>query len=281
MRPRPTSGPTRRSRRPLVIITLVAITLVTVDSVGGGALDPVRNVASDIFSPVGSALGWVATPFGNAWAGITGYDEVVEENEELRREVAGLRSDLATRANDSEQLARLQAEVGIEIQDEIPSQIARVASGPRNNFTDHRFEIDKGSSSGLEVGMPVTAGKGLVGRLVRVATNRSVVQLATDPSFIIGVRIGETQDMGVGHGSGPGNPFVVDRGIELEDTVEVGDAVLSSGLERAVMPPDIPVGRVAEVQPDEAARSLILRVEYFAELSQLDVVTVLEWVPSP
>lgn len=263
-----------------MIITLLAITLVTIDSVGGGALDPVRNVASDVFSPVGSAVRWVTTPVRNAWAGITGYDELRDDNEQLREQVAELRSELAGRENDSEELRRLQEEVGIEVQGDIPFQIARVASGPRNNFTDHRFEIDKGSSAGLEVGMPVTAGNGLVGRLVRVAGNRSVVQLATDPAFVIGVRVAETQDIGVGHGSGAGNPFVVDRGIELEDEVDVGDAVLTSGLDRSVMPPDQVIGRVIEVQPDEAARSLILRVEFAAELSQLDVVKVLEWVPS-
>ena len=280
MRPKPASGPRRRSRRPLVIITLLAVTLVTIDAVGGGALDPLRSVASDVFSPVADATRWVTTPVRNAWAGITGYDELRRDNEALREEVAELRSEVASRENDSEELRRLQSEVGIEVQGDIPFQIARVASGPRNNFTDHRLEIDKGSSSGLEVGMPVTAGNGVVGRLVRVARTRSVVQLATDPKFVIGVRVGETQDIGVGHGSGAGNPFVVDRGIELEDDVEVGDAVLTSGLERSVMPPDQVVGRVAEVQPDEAARSLILRVDFAAELSQLDVVKVLEWVPS-
>lgn len=264
----------------LVIITLAAITLITVDALGGDALDPVRNAATDVFSPVGDAVAWVSTPFRNAWAGITGYGELRDDNERLRRELAEARSDHLANANALEQLERLRREIDVGVQGDMPTEIARVATGAHSNFSDHRLEIDKGASSGLEVGMPVTAGNGLVGRLVRVAAERSVVQLITDPNFVIGVRIGETQEIGVGHGSGPRNPFVVDTGISLESDVEVNDAVLTSGLARAVMPPDLVVGRVSEIQPDEAARSLILRVEPAAPIDQLDVVKVLEWVPA-
>ncbi|MEZ5348223.1 MAG: rod shape-determining protein MreC [Microthrixaceae bacterium] len=121
----------------------------------------------------------------------------------------------------------------------------------------------------------------MVGRIVRVSGNRSVVQLATDPSFRVGVRLADTQVLGVGHGSGPKGPFVVDRGIEIEADIEENEGVLTSGLDRAIMPPDLVIGLVEEVEPDEAAQSLILRVDFAAEFSQLDVVKVLKWVPSP
>ncbi|MCZ7631798.1 MAG: rod shape-determining protein MreC [Microthrixaceae bacterium] len=280
MRPKPAAGTRGRSRRLLVIVTLLAVTLITVDAVGGDALDPVRNTATDVFAPVGDGVAWASTPLRNAWAGITGYDELERENARLRDELAEQRSHRLANANAVEQLGRLRKEIDVGVQGDIPTEIARIATGARSNFTDHRLEIDKGSSSGLEVGNPVTAGNGLVGRLVRVAANRSTVQLITDPTFVIGVRIGETQEIGVGHGSGPQSPFVVDTGISLESEVEVDGAVLTSGFDRAVMPPDLVVGRVKEVQPDEAAQSLILRVDLAAPISQLDVVKVLKWVPS-
>ena len=251
------AGSRRRSRRVLLVITLAAVTLVTLDASGVDAFTPVRN----------------------AWAGITGYGDLEEENEQLREELAELRSGEITESNYAEQLRRLTEQLDLNFAGDIPSQIARVASGPRSNFADHRLEIDKGSDAGLEVGNPGVTSSGVVGRVERVATNRSVVQLATDPSFSMGVRVAETQDIGIGHGSGPEGPFVVDRGIELVDDIEVGFPVVTSGLDRAIMPPDLPVGFVEEVQPDEAARSLILRVGFAAEFSQLDVVQVLRWTP--
>lgn len=278
MRP-PRSGSRRRSRRVLLVVTLLAITVITVDAVGGDALDPVRNATAEVVGPAGDAVRWATTPFRNAWAGITGYDELEQENRELRDQLdEALAEDIGNR-NAVEQLDRLREQLDIGFVGEIPTEVARVASGPRSNFTDHRLEINKGSESGLEVGMPVVTKGGLAGRLERVGPTRSVVQLATDPAFVIGVRVAETQDLGIGHGSGPDGPFVVDTGIELVDQVEVGDALVTSGLNRAVMPPDLPVGVVSEVQPDEAARSLILRADLSAKLSQLDVVQVLKWVP--
>ncbi|MFV0317922.1 MAG: rod shape-determining protein MreC [Microthrixaceae bacterium] len=279
MRPTP-AGPRRRSRRVLVIITLLAITLITIDSAGGNTFDPVRNVASDVFSPVGDALRWVSTPFRNAWAGITGYDEIQKENSALRDEITELRAERITDDNIREQYERLRDALDVGTAGNIPFEVARVAAGPRSNFTDHRMEIDKGSASGLEVGMPVLAGEGLIGRLVRVSSNRAVVQLITDPSLRVGVRLADTQVRGVGHGSGATGPFVVNTGIELSADVSENEGVLTSGLDRAIFPPDQVVGFVEEIEPDEAAQSLILRVEFAASFSEIDVVKVLKWVPS-
>ena len=151
--------------------------------------------------------------------------------------------------------------------------------GLRFGFGNMNESVNITGSTVTQSGMPVVTKAGLVGRLERVAGGTSIVQLISDPSFAVGVRVAETQDLGIGHGSGADKPFVVDRGIEITDRVSTGDAVVTSGLQRAVMPPDIPVGVVSEIQPDEAAGSLILRVDLAAELGQLDVVQVLKWVP--
>ena len=128
--------------------------------------------------------------------------------------------------------------------------------------------------------MPVVTTAGLVGRLDRVSATRAVVQLATDPDFVVGVRLASSQDLGVGRGGGESGRFIVDRGIELTDPVKPGEAVLTSGLSNSVMPPDIPIGIVDKVTPDENARVQLLQVRYGVDFSQLDVVRVLKWTPS-
>lgn len=178
-----------------------------------------------------------------------------------------------------EQLERLQEQLQIEFVGDIPTQIARIATGPYSNFDTFRTEIDKGSDAGLAVGMPVVTRAGLVGRLERVSRTRSVVQLATDPDFTIGVRLASTQDIGLGHGGGDSNRFVVDRGIDVGDPVEPGEVVLTSGLDDSVMPKDIPIGLVDKVRPDENTGMQLLLVDYAVDFSQLDVVQVLKWTP--
>ena len=263
----------------LLVLSLLAVTLITLDSRGVGVFDGIRNTAGDVFAPVGDAFAWVTSPIGNAWGGMTDYDDLKAENERLRQRVDELEGGEAEAANAVEQLERLQEQLQIDFVGDIPTQIARIATGPYSNFDTFRTEIDKGSDAGLAVGMPVVTRAGLVGRLERVSRTRSVVQLATDPDFTIGVRLASTQDIGLGHGGGDSNRFVVDRGIDVGDPVEPGEVVLTSGLDDSVMPKDIPIGLVDKVRPDENTGMQLLLVDYAVDFSQLDVVQVLKWTP--
>ena len=274
----------RRSRYVLLVLSLLAVTLITLDSRGVGVFDGIRGVAGDVFAPVGDAFAWVTTPVRNAWGGVSDYEELEAENERLRSRVAELESGEAKAANATEQLKRIQEQLNLGFVGDVPLQVARVASGPYSNFDSFRMEIDKGSDAGLAVGMPVVAnagknGGGLVGRLERVSRTRSVVQLATDPDFGIGVRLATTQDVGFGHGGGDSDRFVVDKGIEIGDPIEPGEVVLTSGLENSVMPPDIPVGTVDKATPNGSTGLQVLLVNYFVDFSQLDVVQVMKWTP--
>ena len=269
----------RRSRYVLIVLSLVAVTLIALDAGGVPVFNGVRSVAGDTASPFEGAFNWVSAPIRNAWNGITGYDDLVAENEQLRGRIGELESADAAETNAREQLRRLNEQLELGFVDAIPTQIARVSSGAYSNFADYRVEIDKGSSSGLAEGMPVVTRSGLVGRLERVGSNSSVVQLASDPAFAVGVRLASSQDLGVGRGGGATGNFVVDRGIDLEDPVRTGEAVLTSGLSTSIKPPDIPVGIVTEVAATPTTREQRLEVSLSAELTQLDVVQVLKCEP--
>lgn len=275
---RPDAG-RRRPRYVLLVITLLAITLITLDSQDVAVFDGARDVAADVFSPINGAVSTVTSPFRNAWRGITDVEDLERENRRLRRELGRLRGDRIRGANAREQLRRLNEQLQLGFAEELPSQIARVTSGPVANFDGFRLRVDKGSNSGLAEDMPVVTTAGLVGRLEQVSRTTSVVQLATDPEFVVGVRLATSQDLGVGRGGGDSGRFLVDRGIEIGDPVEPGEAVLTSGLASSVMPPDVPIGTVEKVTPDEDARIQFLQVRYAVDFSQLDVVQVLKWVP--
>lgn len=282
MRPLSPSGPKRRRSRyyVLFVVTLAAVTLITLDARGVVAVDSARDGAVDLFAPVRGAARWVTTPFRNAWNGVTGYEELAEENERLRAEVDELRArDL--RNDDAEaELRRLEEQLGIGYLDEVESQIARVTTGPYSNFSDHTLQLDRGTGSGLAVGMPVVNNAGLVGRIVEVSERRSVVQLITDPELWIGIRLSSSGVIGKGHGGAEGT-FVAEVPLETGEPVEAPEPVLTGGIERSIMPPEqsIPVGVVRKVTPDEARRLQILQVDYAVDFDELDVVQVVEWVP--
>lgn len=283
MRPLSQPGKNRqRSRYVLLVITLLTITIITLDARGVPMISSARDSSRDALAPVRGAARWVTTPFRNAWNGITGYDELREENEKLRSELGQDTANAMREQNAQAELAKLKEQLNISFLGSTQSQIARVTSGASSNFSDYTVEIDKGSELGLAVGNPVVTKGGLVGRIVRVTKRRSVVQLITDPDFSVGVTVGADQNQGVGHGTGNTRTFIVDRGIDLTDEVQTKDSVFAGGIENSIMPPDlfIPIGTVDKITPDEAARVQVLQVNYTVQFGRLDVVQVIKWVPA-
>jgi len=265
----------------LLVLTLLAVTLITLDARGVVAISGARDGAVDAFSPVRDGARWVTSPLRNAWNGITGYDDLREENEALRAELDEVRGQELRGAAAEAELERINEQLDIGYVNDIPTQIARVTAGAFSNFDDHTLQLDRGSDAGLEVGNPVITRKGLVGRIVRVTGTRSVVQLITDPELYIGVHLPRSNVYGAGHGSGDGQWFIVDRQIDLGEPVEEREPVVTAGVDRAIMPVGmaIPIGTVDRITPDEANRVQILQVAYSVDFDELSVVQVLQWVP--
>jgi rod shape-determining protein MreC len=280
---RPLSQPgknRRRSRYVLLVLTLLAVTLITLDARGVPILSSAKDGSRDVTAPVRDAARWVSTPFRNAWNGISGYDELQRENERLRDELAQLDTNAMRESSAQEELALLKAQLNLSAAEKYPTQIARVSSGPFSNFSDHTVELDKGSDHGLQVGNPVITAGGLIGKLVDVSRTRSVVQLITDPDFVVGVTVTPSQARGVGSGNGTSDSFVVEVG-DLQAKIEPNDPVFAGSIEDSIMPPDsyITIGTVDKVSIDEGSRSQVLQLNLDDRFASLYVVQVIKWVP--
>jgi rod shape-determining protein MreC len=120
------------------------------------------------------------------------------------------------------------------------------------------------------------AADGLVGRVEEVSGRRSRVRLITDPGSAVGVRLVGSGDPGSAEGGGPGRDLSV-LFVEPGTEVERDELVVTSGLEGAAFPADIPVGHVVEAatRPGELSQDVTLRPA--ADLGQLELVRVLQW----
>ncbi len=266
-------GGSGRSRSTIIILALASITLLTLDFQGVAVVDTVRDGARTVFGPVESAADAVIDPFRDAWNGAFDYDELTAENERLRsqlEEVAGNEvelEELTARYEALQEQAQLKPPGGYT------SVTGRVVSRASSNF-DRTIEIDIGSADGAGKGMPVVTGSGLAGKIHRVSSDRSVVLLANDIAFEVGVRMVGSGDVGLAHGSGEGNPLIVDAALEPETEIEPGENVVTSGLEGSQYPPGVAVGKVTAVERDERGIPTV-EVDLIAELSRLSFVSVL------
>jgi rod shape-determining protein MreC len=269
--PRPTGSRTR-----LAVLVLASVTLLTVGLRDVPIVRDTREAVGGVLDPVSGVVGAVTSPVRNAWHGVTDYDDVRAERDELQDRLAELETGEVRESNAERQLAELTEAVQLDFVGDIPTVAARVSSGPRSNFS-HAVEIDKGSDDGVVVGMPVAAGAGLVGRVTQVTGSTARVELVTDPEFRVGVRLATTGDLGTARGQGRDDPLVVDSSIGPRVEVAPGTGVVTSGVDRSAFPPGIPIGAVTSTREGSGGLSLELEVDPLVDVEQLSYMSVLQW----
>ena len=124
--------------------------------------------------------------------------------------------------------------------------------------------------------MPVVASAGLVGRVIRVAPNASVVRLVLDPQAAVVGRLGSSGTTGVV--SGQGDRELRMSFLDPNAVVTAEDAVVTAGYKVAggepAFPAGILIGQVARVKPDPAGLETYVTIRPAVDFATLDIVLV-------
>ncbi len=176
-------------RRVILLVVLTCVLLITLDKRGNPVIDRARGVFSTlIMRPVDTATNTVVLPLQRTWDAITHYDDVKKENEALWDQLQHMRGDdvkAQTAILESQELLRIAALSSASGYSVVLAQVVGVSP---SNFQSI-VEINVGSARGVKVGMPVTDGAGLIGKITKVFPDHSIVLLATDPSYTISAQI--------------------------------------------------------------------------------------------
>jgi rod shape-determining protein MreC len=270
-----------RSTR-LLVVTLVSISLVTitVDYREGdsGPLASAGNTALALISPLQQVVSKVTHPIGNFFSTLVRLPSIRRENVDLKNRVATLEEQINTTTADLNRLHQLEGLLGLQesIGPKVQSTAAQVISSGVSNF-EWTIEIDKGSDQGIGIDMPVVAPAGLVGHVVRVSANASVVQLIIDPDSAVAGRLDVSGKTGLLTGAGE-----QDMRMGLVDTtIDVGpdERVVTAGyripgVATSLYPPNVLIGTVSRVLPDSAALEKFITVRPAVDFSTLDLVLV-------
>src|SRR5207248_2293317 len=205
-------------------------------------MESIRRGARDAFAPVQSAADDVINPVSDFFGGLFRYGHLKSENARLRRQLADARGKVNASTDAERERQELLALQKLSFADNAPAVAARVVATSPSNF-ELTVEIDRGLPAGIQKGMPVVTGGGLVGKVVAVSQERATILLVTDPSFNVGIRFSGSGDVGVARGNGASQPLPVDL-IDIGVKVVPREVVVTSGLQGSVFPPGIPVGTV-------------------------------------
>jgi rod shape-determining protein MreC len=253
----------------LVVISFVLTTYDVQTAQVGQIGTALRNGAEFVFAPVQQVASSVTRPVVGFVDGVANLASLREQNEDLRDQVAALEQQVADGESVAAELEELQKINNLVTPSGIDTVTARVYGVGPSGFDNIRG-IDKGSSDGIGVGMPVVDEQGLVGRIDTVFTDSARVRLVTDPTVKIGVRVVRTNETGWVTGRGTGDPIL--EMFEADQTVSVGDRVVTEG---GRFPAGLVVGTVAEGARSEAGFALRTTLEPIVDVGRLDFVKVL------
>jgi rod shape-determining protein MreC len=151
----------------------------------------------------------------------------------------------------------------------------RVIGYEPNNFMSVLI-VDMGRRDGVQKGMPVVTERGLVGHIHKVGANWAKVLLIIDPSSSVAALVQSSRAPGLVSGR-LGQDLVMDY-IPQEETVSVGDVILTSGM-NGNYPKSLLIGQVLEVEQrdiDPCQRAMVRPSVNFEKLETVLVITTFE-----
>ena len=133
--------------------------------------------------------------------------------------------------------------------------------------------IDKGSRHGLKKEQTVMNESGIVGVIQEVASHISQVHLIIDQRSAITVRIRESGELGVVHGTGKEDHLVLTT-EGLNPRMRRNDHAVTAGLKNSLFPGGILIGTVDKVERDKFGRTRA-RLEPSVDFNRLDDIFIL------
>ncbi len=163
---------------------LLALILAKADPAGFAVL---RSAASEITRPVAATLSSMVSGIGSIDEHVVAYINAGSQNAALRRQVESNRLRLIEAQAIKQENARLQKLLKLTQSTDAEVATARLISSS-STISRRIARINAGSLQGVEVGMPVRAPEGLIGRVLLVGPNSADVLLLTDSQNIVPVR---------------------------------------------------------------------------------------------
>lgn len=231
-----------------------------------------RTWTMAVFGPVERAAQVTGSGTRRLWSNYIDLRHTRQQNAQMQGEIARLRQEQASFAEDAAEGRRLQRLLGFK-QQYIAATVAAQVIGTGGSDHSHVLWIDKGSADGLRPEQPVITPDGAVGKLREVMAHTSQLLLLNDANSGAGVFLASTRLRGILRGTATGE--VVINNLTADDRIKAGEKVITSGGDQ-VFPRGLPVGVITDVAPDPGHPPYtLIHIKPAANLHQLEEVLVI------
>jgi rod shape-determining protein MreC len=239
----------------------------------------IRIWAQSLLSPFQSA----ASGVGGAGSGLFQYigslRSAAAENVQLKQQLSQMEGELLQLRAERGENERLRSLLDFKEKSQYQMVTARVIARDPSLWFDTVI-INRGSSNGIELNMPVVTPSGIVGRIIGVGPWSSQVMLITEERSAAGAvvgQLGQSNALGSVKGLGDNDLLEMHHVPGLEE-VNPGDYVVTTGQD-GIYPPGLNVGQVVEVKKGSATVAHVIHIKPGARLNALGEVAVLLYHP--
>ena len=255
----------------------LAATLMIVDH-RAGYLEDLRRLTGVLVEPVYRIAALPADVARATRTAVVSQDTLAKENRELRDALLLAQARLNRLDALVAQNARLKDLLDAQTSLGLSVQLARLIDVDLDPFRP-RVVLNVGASQGVTVGQPVIDAHGIMGQVIEVLGNTSIVMLITDPTHAIPVMVERSGLRTIAYGTG-----AIDRlelpNIPISADVQVGDRLVTSGL-GGRFPAGFPVGEILSISTDSSSLFAAAQARPAAALDRSGDVLLLRDQPQP
>ena len=232
-----------------ILLPILAVIIVTV-LIFNRLLFKLKDQVDKVALPIQSKVYNVANRAISLKDIIFSYEDIIAENENLKKENMELKIQKERNQKILEENERLSKLLEMKENTIYKGSLkfARVSFSDISNLNNKIF-IDLGEKDGIKVDMIAVYGDYLVGKIIDVDSDYSIVELITNPNFVISAKT-EADILGIARGSDEEDGLLYFQPSIVEDTLKKGEEIVTSGVSN-IFPEGIKIGKIENIDDKE------------------------------
>ena len=257
-----------------VITIVILILLILLTNVDTSKMSYFKSLGDKISRPIQIAFLNLKNKISGNDSYFLTMEELKKENKKLKNENEKLNIEIRENEVIKAENKALKEKVNLtEKYSAYETISADIINKDISNYGSN-LVLDVGKDDGIEEKMTVISDQGLVGYIIKVSKNTSIVKVITDPSSTVSCNISTTNESVICKGTLDNNQYLRVTYIPLDVDLIVGDSVETSGVGQ-IYAKGIHIGTIKEIITTSNATDRYAIVETSVDFSKINTVLII------
>jgi rod shape-determining protein MreC len=260
----------------LLALTIICVVLLVLSLFFNGIFAAIRQYTNSFIEPMQKGVNTVGLYVESKVEAFKNYEDIVEENQNLKEQITSYQEEIAQYQQDSYELNRLQKLYELDaVYTDYPKTGARVIAKDTGSWFDV-FYIDKGTDDGIAVGCNVLYGNGLCGIITDVGSDYAKVRAIIDDTSNVNAMILPSEAICNVAGSltNYSDGYIIAENIDKDADISEGDQVVTSYVSNKYLS-GINIGYITKIENDSNNLTKTAYITPAADFSNIQEVLVI------